>query len=90
MVMGETSSEFEMLGVLASKIRVWRCVDILFVRFRVCSENIPFFHTDSSDFQVVPGSFELPHTHTPIYNKGCRTGPPMHSHITRMRHPHET
>ena len=64
MVMGETSSDFDMLGVLASKIRVWRCVDILFVRFRVCSENIPFFHTDSSDFQVVPCTFELPHPHT--------------------------
>ena len=90
MVMGETSSDFDMLGVLASKIRVWRCVDILFVRFRVCSENIPFFY----GFQPFPGSSEhiraAPPTHTHIYSKAaaqvCPRTPTSHACATHMRH----
>ena len=64
MVMGETSSDFDMLGVLASKIRVWRCVGIMFVFFSVCSENIQRFYR----FTRFPGSSEhfraATHTHT--------------------------
>ena len=44
MAMGETSSDCGVLGVLASKLRVWRSVGILLVLFRVYSENIPFFY----------------------------------------------
>ena len=64
MAMGETSSDCGVLGADASKIRVWRSVGILFVLFRVYSENIPFFY----GFQPFPGSsehFPSPtHTHT--------------------------
>ena len=41
MVMGENAADCGVLGAVASKIRVWRSVGILFVLFRVYSENIP-------------------------------------------------
>jgi hypothetical protein len=89
MAMGETSSEFDMLGVLASKIRVWRCVGIMFVFFSVCSENLPFFYRFSVDFQVLPCTFAPP-THTPIYNKAAAQvrscTPTSHACATHMRH----
>ena len=71
MAMGETSSDCGVLGADASKIRVWRSVGILFVLFRVYSENIPFFYR----FQPFPGSSEhiraAPPTHTHIYSKAA-------------------
>ena len=89
MVMSDMSSDCGVLGAFASKIRVWRSVGILFVLFRVYSENIPFFY----GFQQFPGSSEhiraAPPTHTHIL-QGCRTGLPTHCHITRVRHADET
>ena len=91
MAMGETSSDCGVLGADASKIRVWRSVGILFVLFRVYSENIPFFY----GFQPFPGSSEhfraATHTHTHIYPKAaaqvCPRTPTSHA---CARHPHET
>ena len=68
MAMGDTSSDCGVLGVLASKIRVWRCVDILFVFFSVYSENQLNSRESASNpryFRALSGATHRHHTQYP-------------------------
>ena len=88
LVMGDVSSECDILGAFAPTIRVWRSVGMDSVQVCVYSENIPISSGISSDFAGSSGHFPAapPHTSSKAAAQVCPRTPTSHACATHMRH----